>query len=51
MFPNGGTGNGRATMSKARIMVVEDEAIVAMDLRAQLEDLGYAVSGSSNSGE
>lgn len=38
-------------MSKATIVVVEDEAIVAMDLRAKLEDLGYAVPGSSHSGE
>ena len=38
-------------MPKARIVVVEDEAIVAMDLRAKLEDLGYAVPGSSHSGE
>ena len=38
-------------MPKARIVVVEDEAIVAMDLRAKLEDLGYTVPGSSHSGE
>lgn len=38
-------------MAKARIVVVEDEAIVAMDLKAKLEDLGYAVPGSTHSGE
>lgn len=38
-------------MPKATIVVVEDEAIVAMDLRAKLEDLGYAVPGSTHSGE
>ena len=38
-------------MAKARIVVVEDEALVAMDLRAKLEDLGYSVPCSSDSGE
>lgn len=38
-------------MTKARIVVVEDEAIVAMDLRAKLEDLGYAIPGTTHSGE
>ena len=36
---------------KARILVVEDEAIVAMSLRARLEKLGYAVVDAVASGE
>ena len=31
----------------ARIMIVEDEALVAMELRLVLEDLGYAVVGAA----
>lgn len=38
-------------MGKARILVVEDEAIVAMDLQYKLEDLGYSVPALSYSGE
>jgi len=38
-------------MGKARILVVEDEAIVAMDLQNKLEDLGYSVPALSYSGE
>ena len=34
-------------MGKARILVVEDEAIVAMDLQYKLEDLGYSVTGGT----
>lgn len=33
------------------IMIVEDEAIVALDLKHQLVDLGYEVSGIAASGE
>ncbi len=36
---------------KARILVVEDEAIVAMSLQARLENLRYAVVGVVASGE
>lgn len=32
-------------MTPASILIVEDEAIVALDLRTQLEDLGYDVIG------
>ena len=35
----------------ARVLVVEDEAIVAMALQARLENLGYAVVGEVASGE
>ncbi len=33
----------------ARILIVEDEAVVAMDIRAQLEGLGYDVVGTAAS--
>ncbi len=32
----------------ARILIVEDEALVAMELRFQLEDLGYEVVGTAS---
>src|SRR5438045_4039895 len=32
--------------TKNRILVVEDQAIVAIDIQSQLESLGYAVDGS-----
>jgi signal transduction histidine kinase/DNA-binding response OmpR family regulator len=38
-------------MSKARILVVEDEAIVAADLANKLEQLGYQVVDSTDTGE
>ena len=38
-------------MSKARIMVVEDEGVVALQIRESLENLGYAVPLSRPSGE
>jgi PAS domain S-box-containing protein len=34
-----------------RILIVEDEAVVALDLQLQLEEMGYAVSGVAASGE
>jgi CheY-like chemotaxis protein len=34
-----------------RILVVEDEPIVALDLTATLTDLGYTVAGQASSGE
>jgi hypothetical protein len=37
-------------MASARILVVEDERIVAKDLQSQLEKLGYAVPGVAASG-
>jgi two-component system, cell cycle sensor histidine kinase and response regulator CckA len=38
-------------MNKPRILVVEDEAIVAMDIRRRLSLLGYEVAGSVAQGE
>jgi CheY-like chemotaxis protein len=38
-------------MPKARIMVVEDEALVALDLTAKLRQLDYEVPGGAFSGE
>lgn len=38
-------------MSDHQILIVEDEAIVAMDLRQTLESLGYGISGVASSGE
>ena len=33
----------------ARVLVVEDEALIAMDLQALLEEAGYQVLGPANS--
>jgi CheY-like chemotaxis protein len=33
------------------LLIVEDESVVALDLRLGLEDLGYQVQGSAASGE
>ncbi len=38
-------------MSAARILVVEDESIVANDIRTRLASLGYEVSGTAATGE
>jgi PAS domain S-box-containing protein len=38
-------------MTPASILIVEDEAIVALDLRTQLEDLGYDVIGIADQAE
>ena len=38
-------------MTQPQILIVEDEAIVAMDLKLQLQDLGYGVVGMASSGE
>lgn len=35
----------------SRILVVEDEKIIQLDLRYQLEQLGYAVAGVAATGE
>ena len=37
--------------AKRRILVVEDEAIIARDIAMQLQDLGYEVLGPVSSGE
>jgi PAS domain S-box-containing protein len=38
-------------MSQVRILVVEDERIVALDLQARLQDLGYVVPATAARGE
>jgi light-regulated signal transduction histidine kinase (bacteriophytochrome) len=43
--------NGVAVQSAARIMIVEDERILALDLAETLEDLGYTVAGLASRGE
>src|SRR5262245_16512676 len=37
--------------AKAQILVVEDEALIAMDLQALLEEAGYRVLGPANTSE
>ncbi|WP_374562955.1 PAS domain S-box protein [Ideonella sp.] len=36
---------------QARILIVEDEVVVALDLKMQLQDMGYTVIGIADSGE
>ena len=38
-------------MDKVQVLIVEDEAIVSMDLRYKLEALGYSVPAEIRSGE
>ena len=38
-------------MLKSKILIVEDDAIEAMDIRINLENMGYDVSGVASSGE
>jgi CheY-like chemotaxis protein len=38
-------------MSEARIMIVEDERIVAEDIKEGLQNMGYAVTSVAKSGE
>jgi PAS domain S-box-containing protein len=38
-------------MEKARILIVEDEAIIAMEIESQLQGLGYEVTSIVNTGE
>ncbi|RQD89898.1 GGDEF domain-containing response regulator, partial [Methanosalsum natronophilum] len=38
-------------MDKVKVLVVEDEIIVAHDIKARLEDLGYGVTGVAITGE
>jgi len=43
--------NGVAVQSGARIMIVEDERILALDLAETLDELGYTVVGLASRGE
>ena len=38
-------------MPKPRILIVEDETIIAMELAARLEKFGYEISGITDTGE
>ena len=38
-------------MEQPTVLIVEDEAIVALDLKLQLQELGYQVVGMATSGE
>ena len=38
-------------MAKARILIVEDESVVAKDIQIRLKGLGYAVCAIASSGE
>ena len=38
-------------MPAARILIVEDECITAMDIEERLHQLGYSVPGVASSGE
>ncbi len=38
-------------MGKAKILIVEDEAIIAMELDSQLQALGYEVTSIVDTGE
>ena len=42
---------GHNRMKKARIFIVEDEALVAKDIEISLENMNYAVSGKASTGE
>ena len=37
-------------MSKQKVLIVEDESLVALDIREALENLGYVVTGQADSG-
>jgi CheY-like chemotaxis protein len=47
--PSVGTASGG--MKRRRILVAEDEVIIAWDIAMQVEDLGHEVVGSATSGE
>jgi CheY-like chemotaxis protein len=38
-------------MEKAKILIVEDEAIIAMVIESQLQNLGYEVTSIVDTGE
>jgi CheY-like chemotaxis protein len=39
------------TATNARVLIVEDEQIIALDLAQMLEELGYGVAGTASRGE
>jgi light-regulated signal transduction histidine kinase (bacteriophytochrome) len=43
--------NGVAVQSGARIMIVEDERVLALDLAETLDELGYTVAGMASRGD
>jgi YesN/AraC family two-component response regulator len=46
-----GRRHGRDTMTSARILIVEDDRLIAQGLRRRLTALGYTVVGLATSGE
>ena len=38
-------------MEKSKILIVEDEAIIAMEMESQLQSLGYEVTSIVDTGE
>ncbi len=38
-------------MEKAKILIVEDEAVIAMEMESQLQSLGYQVTSIVDTGE
>lgn len=48
---NGCMTRGRGeSMTEARIIIVEDEGIVAKDIEDRVNNLGYSVAGTASSG-
>jgi CheY-like chemotaxis protein len=44
-------GNDTISLKNARILVVEDENIIALDIQNILEDLGFLIAGIVDTGE
>ncbi len=38
-------------MRKARVLIVEDEEVIALDIKLSLEEIGHSVVGVASSGE
>jgi len=38
-------------MKKARILIVEDDQIISLEIRERLEEFGYEVVGTEKTGE
>ena len=43
--------HGEGIVSGKRVLIVEDEGIIALDLRLRIENLGHTVAGVAHSGE